>query len=73
MKKSETKEIVPNLSLVKDLVDLQRMASIRGIEIAVVITERSPKMGQFTPLQQPGQVIGIECLPNRSYLKSNIL
>ena len=73
MRKSETKEKLVNVSLVKDIVDLQRMASVRGIEIAVVITERSPKMGQFTPLQQPVQVIGIECLPNRSYLKSNIL
>lgn len=70
MKKKET---LVNVSLVKDIIDLQRMASIRGIEIAVIITERSTKMGQFTPLDYPMEVVGIECLPNRSYLKSNIL
>lgn len=72
MRRSETKEEVVNVSLVKDLVDLQRMASVRGIEIAVVITERSPVMGQFTPLHQPLQIVGVDCLPSRSYLKSNI-
>lgn len=69
MRRSETKEKVVNVSLVKDLVDLQRMASIRGIQIAVVITERSPVMGQFAPLQHPVQVVGVDCLPNRTYLK----
>ena len=60
-------------SLINDLIELQRMASIRGLEIAVVIDHRKKPIESPITIDIPTKVIGIECLPARAFLKSNLL
>ena len=55
-----------NKGLVKDLLELQRMAAVRNIRILAVYTSRigddKPKYGSI-----PEKVLGIDCLPDELY------